>query len=598
MHTYVLIPLLASIGAFAMMSAILARDPNSRTSRLAAKILACAAIWSLCDLIAHVGFGAQVATGLFRVACGFVLLFPVLGLQLMLESDSVSKRRFRGALMLAWSTSLAVSLLSTLSSGFITGVVWSSWGWRAELGDLYWLGIPPSILCIATAYRCFQSRNLGFTEFDANGRRGQTLVATILLLAIPTSEIIAPYLEIPSPRLGSLSVILLAVMLWVLSIRSGEYLPPPSAFAREVLDGLEDGVALINREGRIRVANEALAGLVGMPVDDLRGLRVSELLEASMESLAARGSDAETALRVFYGESIPVSATTSELRDNSGSILGSVLVVRDHREVTQLRRRVVTAGRLAAVGELAAGIAHEVNNPIAFIQSNLHSLHKNDAAMMDLLQNELPADAVPDSISEGHHLVGQSLQCISRVSAIVKEVRGFSHMGPREFQSDDINKLMESAFRIAIPRLRHTAKVTRSYGSLELVRCAGQDLKQVFLDLILNAVRSLGGNGTIQLHTSMRGDDVLVVVEDDGLGLSEAQQNRIFDPAFGGEARGAGPDLCVAYQIVRQHAGEIEIDSEIGRGTKVTLRLPCAGPLGSEPTDKGETHQMAGGEAS
>ncbi|MBW2290810.1 MAG: histidine kinase, partial [Deltaproteobacteria bacterium] len=119
--------------------------------------------------------------------------------------------------------------------------------------------------------------------------------------------------------------------------------------------------------------------------------------------------------------------------------MGSVLVIRDLREVAKLRRRLVATGRLAAVGELAAGIVHEVNNPIAFIKSNLNSLHKNDASIMDILQRELAPAELPETLREGHHLIGQSLQGIARVASIVKEVRGFSHMGPTGQQMNDVN---------------------------------------------------------------------------------------------------------------------------------------------------------------
>jgi signal transduction histidine kinase len=277
----------------------------------------------------------------------------------------------------------------------------------------------------------------------------------------------------------------------------------------------------------------------------------------------------------------------SDLRDARGSNLGSVLVIRDLREVARLRRRLVAAGRLAAVGELAAGIVHEVNNPIAFIKSNLNSLHKNDASIIEILQRELAPDAVPEPLLEGHHLIGQSLQDIARVASIVKDVRGFSHMGPTGRQMNDVNALIEDVVRIALPRLRASATLVREYGELPPIECSGQDIRQVLLDLILNAASSLGGSGTIRLCTAVEGDTISIVVEDDGRGHSPAQVERIFDPTPGGGDSHSGLDLCVADQIVRQHAGQIRMESILGQGSTVTVRLPIAG---TEPNRvEGET---------
>ncbi|MBW1885429.1 MAG: PAS domain-containing protein [Deltaproteobacteria bacterium] len=415
------------------------------------------------------------------------------------------------------------------------------------------------------------------TRMELREGRVFAWIATLLLAMIPATEVVTPLLEIAAPRLGALTVTVLGAVLWFLSLNLGEYVPPPSAFAREMLDTLSDGVALINRAGTIRSANRAFDRLALIPPDNRRDVSVSERLGISLEELPDGGAEFETTLHRGDGSTIPVSATRSDLRDVDGSKLGSVLVIRDLREVAKLRRRLVAAGRLAAVGELAAGIVHEVNNPIAFIKSNLNSLHKNDASIMDILQRELAPAELPETLREGHHLIGQSLQGIARVASIVKEVRGFSHMGPTGQQMNDVNALIEDVVRIALPQLRASATLVREYGELPSIECAGQDIKQVLLDLILNAASSLGGSGTIRLCTARDGDMISIVVEDDGRGHSQKQVERIFDPMPGGAVTESGLDLCVAEQIVRQHAGEIRMESGLGQGSTVTVRLPIVG---------------------
>jgi signal transduction histidine kinase len=180
-------------------------------------------------------------------------------------------------------------------------------------------------------------------------------------------------------------------------------------------------------------------------------------------------------------------------------------------------------------------------------------------------------------VDDGHHLVGQSLQGVSRVAGIIREVRGFAHTGSGERQWCDINELLESAVRIAMPQLRRSAKLIRSYGPVPRCECAGQDLKLVFLDLLLAAVAAMEGSGTIRLVTERVGDEILVELEDDGRGYSPEEIEQAFDPAVGCERRG-GPDLCISHQIIRQHGGDIKLRSELGSGSSVQIRLPIGEP--------------------
>ncbi len=144
-------------------------------------------------------------------------------------------------------------------------------------------------------------------------------------------------------------------------------------------------------------------------------------------------------------------------------------------------------------------------------------------------------------------------------------------------QMNDVNAMIEDVVRIALPQLRASATLVREYGDLPPIECSGQELRQVLLDLILNAASSLGGSGTIRLCTAREGDTISIVVEDDGRGHSPEQVERIFDPTPGGGDTESGLDLCVAEQIVRQHAGEIRMESRLGQGSTVTVRLPIVG---------------------
>jgi signal transduction histidine kinase len=243
-------------------------------------------------------------------------------------------------------------------------------------------------------------------------------------------------------------------------------------------------------------------------------------------------------------------------------------VVRDHREVAALRSRLIMSGRLAAVGELAAGIAHEINNPIAFVKSNLNQL------IGDWEGAEKSMD--PDVFQEGRELLEESLEGASRVADIVKDVRGFAYAGRGERETADVNDLLAATLRIAEPQLRHHANVELDFGRIPLLLGRVQELKQIFLNLLLNASHAIADGGNIRISTEFVDPNVLVRIEDDGCGMAPDLLERIFDPFFStkkvGEGMGLG--LSLSYQMVKNHGGEIRAESEPGRGTCFSVSLP------------------------
>jgi signal transduction histidine kinase len=147
-------------------------------------------------------------------------------------------------------------------------------------------------------------------------------------------------------------------------------------------------------------------------------------------------------------------------------------------------------------------------------------------------------------------------------------------MGPTGQHTTDLNNLLEEVVRIATPQLRTRATVVRKFGEIPLVECSGQEIRQVFLDLILGAARSLEGRGTIRIETSAADDQVTIVVEDNGCGYTPAEIEEVFEPVSCRTETEGARDHCVAYQIVRQHKGSIRMKSELGEGAKVSVILP------------------------
>ncbi len=573
MHLHVAIPLAASIGACAIASTILAWDPTARRSWIAAAVLVAACAWGLCDFFAAVLAQRGLALSLIRLSTVPVLAIPPLALYLGFEQRDGLRRRFAPLLLPVWLVSALLAPIALTTDWVIADVFWTEWGWSTRVGPLYPLVLVPGVASMSAMLVSFASRDTRgrVAPFE---RRALVWVSTLLLAVVPLTEVFAPLIGIPAPRLGALCVTLLGAILWFLSLSFGEYVPPPAALSREILDNLRNGVALITRDGRLRAANPAFARLRGVDPNQLVDATVGHWLGVEPANIPDGGFALDTTLERDDGVAIPVSVSHALLRDDEGAHLGSVLVVRDLREVVRLRRRLVTAGRLAAVGELAAGIVHEVNNPVAFIQSNLHFLQKNDASTLEIFERELGEEGIPPPLRDVGHLVGQSLQEIARVTATVKDVRSFSHMGTHGVQVNDVNALLEDAVRIALPQLRTRGTLVREYSEVPQVECDGQDIRHVLLELVLHAARGLHGSGSIRLRTEARAAGVVVEVSDDGPGYSASQVERIFEPTLGHEDGSAESDLCVAYQIVRQHGGTIEMASELGQGTTVRMQLP------------------------
>ncbi|HET6303685.1 MAG TPA: ATP-binding protein, partial [Myxococcota bacterium] len=232
--------------------------------------------------------------------------------------------------------------------------------------------------------------------------------------------------------------------------------------------------------------------------------------------------------------------------------------------------------RLAAVGELAAGIAHEINNPIAFVQANLNQLAQHWRLLGKRLRDELGDESMNRVLAEGRELLDESLVGVLRVASIVRDVGGFAGAGHDREEIGDLNALVELTLRIAEPQIRYRASIGRSYGVVPGVRCNPQELKQVFLDLLLNASDAVAEGGSIRVSTRAAGAWAVVEIEDDGCGMPPQILERIFDPFFTTKAAGEGTGLglSLAFEIVRRHGGDLEAASAPGRGTTFRIRLP------------------------
>jgi two-component system, NtrC family, sensor kinase len=246
-----------------------------------------------------------------------------------------------------------------------------------------------------------------------------------------------------------------------------------------------------------------------------------------------------------------------------------------------LRTRLITSARLAAVGELAAGIAHEINNPLAYIGANLRALREHWNTIAEAWRADVVKDDVADLLGEGGEMLDDSLEGVERAAAIVRDVRAFSHGGSDAPERFDVNALVDRALRVATPHLRNRVVVRRELGEVGPVEGARREIEQVLLNLIVNAAQAIDGPGELRVRTELEADDtVAIAIADNGRGIVPENVARVFDPFFTTKpvGEGTGLGLSISHEIVRRHGGRIDVVSAAGRGTEFTVRLPVAEP--------------------
>ena len=287
-----------------------------------------------------------------------------------------------------------------------------------------------------------------------------------------------------------------------------------------------------------------------------------------------------------------------------GKTVGAVVTFLDITErrrnetlLMQMQRQVVHQEKMASIGQLAAGVAHEINNPMGYISSNLSSLSKYadrldeyiaalqgslyeceghpGLAELDLLRQRLKVDYI---ISDIRELVNESLDGAARVKRIVQDLKSFSRIDQSEGTPANLNDVLESTINIAWNELKYIAAIERNFSEIPSIVCHPQQLNQVFLNLLVNAAQAMEKQGVITLRTWNDDANLFVSVTDVGKGMPEEVRRRIFDPFFTTKDPGSGTGLglSISADIVHKHGGEITVESEVGRGTTFTVSLPLA----------------------
>ena len=261
----------------------------------------------------------------------------------------------------------------------------------------------------------------------------------------------------------------------------------------------------------------------------------------------------------------------------------------------QANRQLHQSEKMAAIGQLAAGVAHEINNPVGYVYSNLQTLEhylsdlfrltdavESAASLENLhqIRKSIDYDFLRGDLED---LLAESREGIERVKTIIAAMKDFSHTEEEEFRYADLHRGIETTLNVVNNELKYKAEVVRDFGELPKINCIISQLNQVIMNLLVNAAHAIENTGTITIRTRCDGDHVILELEDTGKGIEPADLNRIFDPFFTTKpvGKGTGLGLSLSFNIIEKHHGQITAASTPGQGSVFSIRLPVEQPGGS-----------------
>jgi len=341
-------------------------------------------------------------------------------------------------------------------------------------------------------------------------------------------------------------------------------------FSENIVESLRIGVLTVDLEDRIESWNPQLEELLEIPREEAIGRRFAEVLPSDLGGeIGTRAANEHISsiykfhVRTRGDRHVVINASIAPLLGKDGARLGRLVLLDDITQRVRLEDQMLQNEKLTSLGLLAAGVAHEVNTPLAVISNYIQMLAK-----------QIPADDPRQKTIE--RIVKQTF----RASEIVNNLLNFSRTAGSEVAEVDLNSVLEETLALVQHPLKtaHVSVVRNYTESLPPVLGSSTRLQQVFLNLLLNARDAMPGGGMVEIRTAAQNGSVEVEVTDSGAGIPAEHLHRIFDPFFTTKAsgRGTGLGLSVSYGIIKEHAGKVDVRSTPGKGTSFRLEFPLA----------------------
>ena len=432
---------------------------------------------------------------------------------------------------------------------------------------------------------------------------------------------------------------------------------------RIVLDSLQEEIVSLDKDLNIVSVNQAFTERLGCEPAEAVGRNCFEAVHSESRPLYAdeikpmvqevldsgKGSKRLLAGEDIQGASTYLQISCLPIRDENQQVFQVVVVAQDISEdrrkteeihslneqllessaqienknkklentlkrLEDTQTQMLQSEKMASIGQLAAGVAHEINNPTGFVSSNLKTLSdyqddigelirkykvlisaltsdanksKLDDALADQIrqlidfENEIDVDFLMEDITD---LIGDCREGTERIKKIVIDLKDFAHPGEDRLQDTDINNGLVSTLNVVNNEIKYKATIHRDFGDIPLVKAYPQQLNQVFMNILVNAAQAISNKGDIHISTRRLDEEVEVQIRDTGCGIAPENLTKIFDPFFTTKdvGKGTGLGMNIAYNIIKKHNGSIDVKSEVGEGTVFTIRIPSVSDMQRE----------------
>jgi len=355
---------------------------------------------------------------------------------------------------------------------------------------------------------------------------------------------------------------------------------------------------LRNHFGSVEGAPETLQAFIKVVSDAYSDSdRDKKIVEHALEEMSTELTERNRDLRKELNEHKEMELALQKEKTEQEALI---------KKLAAAQEQLLQSEKLASIGQLAAGVAHEINNPVGYVSANVTSLEKylNEIFLLldafDRHANTLPADhEVLQAIGrekKAHDLeflkedipslLHESKEGLSRVRKIVQELREFSRSDEGIFALADLHAGLESTLKIVNNEIKYKAEIVREYGEIPQIECNLSQLNQVFMNLLVNAAHAIADKGSITIKTGRSDNhaEVWIKIKDNGMGIAPENFKRIFDPFFTTKpvGKGTGLGLSLSYGIIQSHHGRIDLESTLGVGTAFTITLPIKQPVTKE----------------
>jgi two-component system, NtrC family, sensor kinase len=339
-------------------------------------------------------------------------------------------------------------------------------------------------------------------------------------------------------------------------------------FSENIVESLNVGVLAVDLGGMVESWNTRMEQLFGVKRQDAVGHQLRALLPEELASEIAARREEEQITGIYkqrlqhQGKFLTLNVSITPLVSKSGERIGRLLLFDDVTQRERMEEQMTQTEKLTSLGLLAAGVAHEVNTPLAVISNYIQMLAK-----------QMPED------DPRHNIIEKIVKQTFRASEIVNNLLNFSRTGAAELADIDVNRVVEETLSlVAHPLKASQIHIVKQLGeALPPVRGSANKLQQVFLNLFLNARDAMPAGGMLEVRTAAHNGSVEVEVADTGAGIPREHIHRIFDPFFTTKSngRGTGLGLSVSYGIIKEHAGKIDVRSTPGKGTSFHVEFPA-----------------------